>query len=196
MKNVPGRSAAVGGGGGLPCAACGRPLLDDGDVIDGDGHPSQPPRAQAGPHRLAGGALAEAGWSGTSTISGWVLPAGRGSCCGSRIERGHRRRRSPAEQTPDALGSAGEAIRSCCEMVQAHALNSRIRPWRPDTGSVSLDVETFSTGPSVLRSGSARVGRCSASADRERRCASQWRTELLVRRACPISSVSSASVVT
>jgi hypothetical protein len=28
-----------------------------------------------------------------------------------------------AEQSPDALGSAGEAIRSCCEreMVQAHA---------------------------------------------------------------------------
>ena len=122
-------------------------LLDRGDVVDRD-DPAEPAAAErgAGPdglaeRRLVGGRVVEH----LDDLDVGAVGQRQDHVAGAEARVDATVDEVLAEQSPDALGGAGEAIRSGCvrEMVQAHAEHSRHRvPARPTPGSGSLDVET------------------------------------------------------
>ena len=127
--------------GAVPVAVGGlaaEPLLDDGDVVDRD-DPAEPAAAEggAGPHglaerRLVGRRVVEH----LDDLEVGVVRQRQDHVAGAEAGVHAAVGEVLAEQSPDALGGAGEAIRSGCEgeMVQAHAQILGNRPAPADSG--------------------------------------------------------------
>ena len=194
--------AQLGAVGAVPVAVDGlaaEPLLDRGDVVDRD-DPAEPAAAERRSGRARPGRTAPCrrpGGRAPRRSRGRCRRPAAGSCCGCRSAGGRHRRGTRCRAAPpmrwavlgEAVGSGGER-----EMVQAHAEHcERALAPRRQRGRCLLTSRRDRVrvvGVSAGRRGG------SPSADRDRRCASQCRDQLVVRRLRPSARSAPASLVT
>ena len=194
---LPAQLGAVGAVAVAVGGLAAEPLLDDGDVVDRD-DPAEPAAAErgAGAHRLAerrlvGGGVVEHLDDLEVGVAGQRQDHVAGAEAGMHAAVDEVR----AEQSPEALGGAGQAIGSGGEgeVVQAHAVHCRqSRAPVRQRGRVVLTSRLSTTRrPGAQRGSAGWSASATATAGAPRSAAPARRTPR-----APISSVSSGSWVT
>ena len=184
---LPGQLGAVGAVAVAVGGLAPEPVLDDGDVIDGD-DPAQPSAAECGtgPDRLSERRLVGRGMvQDLDDLEVGAVGQRQDHVAGAEARVHSAVGELLAQQAPEALGGAGQAVRSggVGEMVQAHAGILDNRPTRArHRGPVLLTSRDLPRRPPRVSAG--RPDGCAS-----RRPRPQVRLavphQLVVRRACP-----------